>query len=171
MNLWSSSGEWLERAIGTYQRPLTRYSRNLVKNLESAKDVVQEAYLRLWKNGPIEFESPIRIWLYKTTRNLAIDHLRKEGRMNPTREEDQIELCCPESLPSEQLEFRQLAERLTPLIEGLPQKHQEVLRLKFQEDLSYSEISQITGHSVSHVGVLLHQAVMHLRDRVQEGAL
>jgi len=90
--------------------------------------------------------------------------------MNPLSEEDQIELQCPDSLPSEKVEFRQLSENVVSLIETLPQKHQEILRLKFQEELSYKEISEITGHSVNHVGVLLHQAILHLREAVQKGA-
>ena len=52
------------------------------------------------------------------------------------------------------------------LVEGLPEHQQEVVRLKFQEGLSYKEISRITTHSVSYVGVLLHEALKSIRVRI-----
>ena len=169
MPLWSKTQDWFQRAMDTYQRPLTRYIRNLLKNLESAHEVVQEAFLRLWKNGELEFESPIRIWLYKTSRNLAIDLLRKEGKMNPTSDEE-FELMCPKALPEEKVELKQIQENLNSLIDELPEKYKEILRLKFQEELSYKEMSEVTGHSPNHVGVLLHQAILHLREAISKGA-
>ncbi len=56
-------------------------------------------------------------------------------------------------------------------LEDLSKNQQEVLRLKFQEGLSYKEISHITGHSVSHVGVLIHEAMMKLRENLSERSL
>ena len=171
MNLWSSPKQWFQKAVDTYQRPLTRYSRNLLRNLEKSQEVVQEGYLKLWKNGPIEFESPIRVWLYKTTRNLAIDVLRKEGRMHPMSEEEEFVLECPDSLPNEKLEAKQIGEHLMKNIDKMPEKYKEILRLKFQEELSYKEMAEITGHTVNHIGVLLHQAILHLRKAVEKGGL
>ncbi len=42
----------------------------------------------------------------------------------------------------------------------LPEREREVVRLKFQERLSYKEIADVTGHSVSHVGVMIHNAIL-----------
>ena len=53
---------------------------------------------------------------------------------------------------------------------GLPPAQQEVIRLKFQNGMSYKDISRITGHSVSHVGVLLHSGIKTLRKTVKGGA-
>lgn len=53
--------------------------------------------------------------------------------------------------------------RVIALVSSLNENQQEVIRLKFQEGFSYKEISEITGHSVSHVGVLIHEAVAKLR--------
>lgn len=83
--------------------------------------------------------------------------------MHPMSEDDEKELLCPESIPSEKLEKKQIVAAIEGVMQELPEKHKEVLRLKFQEDLSYKEISTITGHSANHVGVILHQAILHLR--------
>ena len=50
---------------------------------------------------------------------------------------------------------------------ALPALQQEVLRLKFQAGLSYQEIAEVTGKSVSHVGVLLHEGLKSIRERVR----
>lgn len=54
------------------------------------------------------------------------------------------------------------------VLRTLPAGQQEVVRLKFQSDLSYREISDITGHSVTNVGNLLHTALATVRDRMRE---
>ena len=53
----------------------------------------------------------------------------------------------------------------------LPANQREVLRLKFQSELSYREISEITGHSVSNVGFLIHTGIRNLRDKLRPTGL
>ena len=50
----------------------------------------------------------------------------------------------------------------------MPELEREVLRLKFEDGLSYKEMSAVTGKSVSHVGVLLHTALKRIRDALQK---
>ena len=76
-----------------------------------------------------------------------------------------------EALPHELLERRETEDRAIALLDRLPDNQQEVIRLKFQNDLSYREIADITGHSVSNVGFLLHTGIKRLREmmgRVEE---
>ncbi len=67
--------------------------------------------------------------------------------------------------PVEQLEQKEADGFLLRIIATLPPRQQEVLQLKFQNDLSYQEISEITKLSVSNVGVLIHNALKTLRER------
>ncbi len=66
--------------------------------------------------------------------------------------------------PTEQLELRETNSRLLLLLERLPSTQQEVIRLKFQNDMKYREIAEITGQSISNVGFLLHTGLKRLRD-------
>ena len=72
----------------------------------------------------------------------------------------------PSGDPSPQalLEKRQSMGRVLSLLDALPDKQQEVIRLKFQHGLSYREISEVTGLSVSNVGYLLHRGLRSLRE-------
>ena len=61
------------------------------------------------------------------------------------------------------ISFQEDISQLQHCVIQLKPAEREVIRLKFQESMSYQEISAVTGHSVSYVGVLIHQAVEKLR--------
>ena len=69
------------------------------------------------------------------------------------------------AVPSAMEQEEQLADALK-ILSTLPANQQEVLRLKFQSDLSYQEISRITSLSVSNVGFLIHTGLKTIRERV-----
>ena len=64
------------------------------------------------------------------------------------------------------LEEHEAADAIYRLIAGLPENQQEVMRLKFENGLSYREISEVTGLTVTNVGYLLHTALCTLRAAV-----
>ncbi len=159
---------WFQKQVQRFQMPLTRYAISIIHSVESAREVVQDVFLKMWRQESFESDSGLRVWLFKTCRNSCIDLLRKEGRMGQLTDEGQDSLECPNELPSEVLEKKEMHETILDRFSDLPAKHQDVLRLKFQEDLSYKEISEITGHSVNHVGVLIHQGVIKLRESMSK---
>ena len=65
--------------------------------------------------------------------------------------------------PAAAFEQRESALLLRQLVADLPDNQQEVVRLKFEQGLSYREISEVTGKSVSNVGYLLHHGIAQLR--------
>ena len=75
-----------------------------------------------------------------------------------------------EPSPNERIEQEEASGFLLRIVATLPARQQEVLQLKFQNDLSYQEISEITKLSVSHVGVLIHTALKTLRVRHGQAA-
>ena len=66
---------------------------------------------------------------------------------------------------------RDSAENIFRMLDQLPDNQQEVVRLKFQNDMTYQEIADVTGLSVTNVGFLLHTAIKRLRELVQRGQL
>lgn len=70
--------------------------------------------------------------------------------------------------PPELLAGRETSSRLLNLLEALPANQQEVIRLKFQNDLKYREIAEITGLSVSNVGFQLHAGLKRLRELMKD---
>lgn len=73
--------------------------------------------------------------------------------------------------PTEQIERTELAAHVLELLTRLPDNQQEVIRLKFQQGLSYKEISSVTGLSVTNVGFLIHTGLKRLREQAREASI
>jgi RNA polymerase sigma factor (sigma-70 family) len=157
--------EWMHEVLSAYEGRLLRYTSRLVHEA-AAREIVQEAFLRLWQAPVDDVREQVRNWLYTVCRNLAFDLRKKEARLRAIDENDENDLVAPDK-PDEQAETGHSHRSIMKHVNRLPESHREVLRLKFQEDLSYKEISSITGHSISHVGVLLHEALLKLRTEIQ----
>jgi RNA polymerase sigma factor (sigma-70 family) len=149
------------------QGPLIRYAVLITGDLERARDVVQDTFLQLCSENRASLNGHLERWLYTVCRNRALDVRRKEGRMNPLTETTaEPSSNSPDAFVSmEQAETFQSALRI---LETLPSSQQEVIRLKFQSELSYKEISQVTGLSVTNVGFLIHAGLKAIRQAMVE---
>lgn len=77
-----------------------------------------------------------------------------------------MHLESAESGPQAALEQRQASASVLAILAELPERARDVVSLKFAAGLSYKEIAEVTGLSVSHVGVILHEAIGRLRERL-----
>jgi RNA polymerase sigma factor (sigma-70 family) len=156
-------GSFVQATVVEYQAPLTRYAARLVGDLDRARDVVQDTFVKLMAQQPTALNGHVAEWLYTVCRNRAMDVLRKEGRMIRFEEGQVDRVTADEPRPSRSMEAAETHDQLLRMIDRLPPNQQEVIRLKFQNGFSYKEISRITSLSISHVGVLIHHAVVRLR--------
>lgn len=152
--------------VREFEPRLTRYALHLVGDLEAARDVVQDTFVALWRSDPRRVADQLGAWLFTVCRNGALDMLRKERPMDPLDSAHALREAAPGPAPTSRAEQLDDQARLLVALGDLPARQQEVVRLRFHGELSYREISQITGLSESNVGVLLHQAVYALRDRL-----
>jgi RNA polymerase sigma-70 factor (ECF subfamily) len=154
---------FVQTAVVDYQSPLTRYAARLVGDPDRARDIVQDTFVKLMAQPPAVVDGHLAEWLFTVCRHRALDVLRKEGRMKRFEEGEMERVTAEAPRPTRSLEAEETHDALLRMIDRLPPTQQEVLRLKFQSGFSYKEISSITTHSVSHVGVLIHHAVTRLR--------
>ncbi len=158
----------MRAAVDRFAGPLTRYAMTITGNLESAQDVVQDTFVKLCAEDRSKVDSRLAPWLFTVCRNRAWDVQRKLKRMDPLSETEMRAQASEAPSPALVAERRETAGHVLQLMARLPQKQQEVVRLKFQNDLSYQEISEVTHLSVSHVGVLIHTALKMLRQQMQK---
>lgn len=144
------------------QGPLIRYALQFTGEVERARDVVQDTFLQLCSENRASLNGHLEPWLFTVCRNRALDVRRKEGRMNPLPETT----TEPSSNSPDALASMEQTEKLCSalkILETLPASQQEVIRLKFQNELSYKEISQVTGLSITNVGFLIHAGLKTIR--------
>lgn len=148
-----------------FERPLLQYATRIIGDQDRARDVVQETFVRLQRDGAdLEDNAPAK-WLFTVCRNRALNVCRKERRMTYLDEEILEAQPGGEPLPSERIEQSEARGFLMKIVASLPPRQQEVLQLKFQNDLSYQQIAEITKTSTNNVGVLIHTALKTLRER------
>jgi len=157
---------WILAALDLYEKPLLRYGARLLGNTEEARDVVQETFLELCKAKRDSVESHLAPWLFRVCRNRALDLRRKDKRMQPLSEALDQKMESPDGSPQAIMEKSQGAENLLGMVKKLPESQQEVVYLRFQAGLSYKEIAEVSGRSVSNVGVLIHTAVKTIREKM-----
>lgn len=112
-----------------------------------------------------------RRWLYRTVHNLALNHRRQSAKIVPLERDSEdaptpAQAPDPQPLPDEQIARLEGIGLVRLSLEGLEERDRELVKLKFNEGLSYKEISARTGLTVGHVGYLLHHALKTIGDEL-----
>lgn len=152
----------ITEALQRYERILVSYAKEITGDLESARDAVQETFLRLSRQDVVALEPRLRPWLFLVCRNCSLDHRRKVLRFSTEPLEDDAWMSEEPSAPARAIAAED-AVRLRELVSGLPRQQRELIKLKFEADLSYKEMAETLKTSVSTVGVQLHDAIKTLR--------
>jgi len=138
-------------------------ARRMLGNQADAEDVAQEVFLRVWTHaerwqpGRAQFGT----WLHRVATNLCLDRLRKR---RPENIDDIPEPASSEPQPDENLERRELAERVEAALQALPERQRLAVVLSHYQGLSNIEAAEILEVSVEAVESLLGRARRQLRD-------
>ncbi len=159
---------WVRTALDQYEAPLVRYAARITGDVDRARDVVQETFLRLCTEPRAKVDGHLREWLFAVCRNQAVDVLRKEGRMRSLSDAAVETHASRAESPPAVAEGREAASDVVRVLSGLPDNQQEVIRLRFQNGLSYREISAVTELTVSNVGYLIHMAIKAIREKLSD---
>lgn len=141
-----------------------RIAFRIVKDHEEARDVVQEALIKIWnKRDKMDQIENKEAYFMTITRNLGIDKLR--GRKMETSDiSERYDLESKSANPERIAVAKDEYKNLRKFISSLPENHKEVLELRDIDGYSYNEISEITGHSLEKVKVYLHRARLRIKE-------
>jgi RNA polymerase sigma-70 factor, ECF subfamily len=142
------------------------YARCL--NADTALDIVQEAFLRLWKQG--EQGEPIlnpRAWLLRVARNLAEDHAKSSFRRNGTHPPQIMNgIHARGPLPLERLEREETFAQLRDVLTQLSEPDREILTLRYALDYNANEIADVLAITITAVHMRLSRARQRLAERL-----
>lgn len=149
-----------------YVEKIYRFIYFKVQNKEDAEDLTSEVFLKAWQyiisKTPSTIESLSGL-LFSIARNAIID-LYRERAKKPLVSIEIVSEVASEQKEKETLEYQEDISHMIGLIKKLKQDYQEVLLLKYVEDLKISEIAKVTGKSTMNVRVLLHRAMKKLKE-------
>jgi RNA polymerase sigma-70 factor (ECF subfamily) len=138
-------------------------------NADTAMDITQEAFLRLWKQweGGERIVNP-RAWLLRVAHNLAEDHAKSAFRRNGTSAPQTMNgVAAHGPLPLEQLEQQETFARLREEMKQLPKADREILTLRYALDYSTGEIADVLGIHATAVHMRLSRARQRLAERLK----
>lgn len=150
--------------------PLYRYVYYRVEP-DIAEDITEEAFLKAWQNLKKykPGEHPFSAWLFRIAHNLVVDHYRKKQDFTeidenlPAKESD-IDPKRNTSLKIDKIQLHKI-------IRKLPDNYQQVIVLKYINDLSNPEISSVMGKSEGAIRTLQSRALKELRDMIEKNDL
>lgn len=163
----SDSHDLFLETLQRYERPLIRYAHGYTSDLEDARDIVQDVFVKLSQHIATLDKERLAPWLFTVCRNRALDHQRKHQRL-VVMETETLDLeTAADPAPNDALEQRETATALRELIETLPVRQREAVRLKFIAGLDYQQISAAMQTSIGNVGYLIHHGVAALKTKWQ----
>jgi RNA polymerase sigma-70 factor, ECF subfamily len=165
----------LDRLIVQYQHRLLRYLLFLTGNRDLAEDLFQETWMRVLVrgtqyNGAARFDT----WLFTIARNLLIDMRRKrtmaslEEMCEVDGEDRAFEIPSADPTPFDLYRIRENSQFVTEALLTLDPLHREVILLRFHEELSLEEISQVTRAPLSTVKSRLYRGMASLKPRIEK---
>lgn len=152
-----------ERLLEQFGDRTLRYLRGLVG--DAAEDVQQEVWLAVYR-GVRTLAAPhaFRTWLFRTTRNRALDFLRRQKREWELLDDADVDaIGNAAAAPSPDTE---MADAALDSLDALAPAHREVLLLRYRDDMSYEQIALVIGCSVGTVRSRLHYAKQRLHDAI-----
>ncbi|MBC7767037.1 RNA polymerase sigma factor [Arenimonas sp.] len=166
--------EHLSHIIDRYRIKLERYiDRRTNVNNHDKEDILQDVFIKIYRNINDYDDSLIfSSWIYRITHNYIIDWHRKNkkhiGISIDDEESKLIYILQDENLTPDNQEIcdQENLERIKKEIKKLSQEYQEILILKFFEDKSYEEISDILKISTNSVGVKINRAKKLLKEKI-----
>ena len=163
LNLTIQLNSILER----YESPLLRYAARLTGDVESARDVVQDVFVRFCETDRASIDGRVEQWLFTVCRNRALDVRRKDGRMKLIAD-DKLAANSHATFNSiGKAEQSEQSQGILQMLTTLPDNQQEALRLKFDGGLSYKAIAKVLETSPGNVGMLIHTGLKKLREQLK----
>ncbi len=156
--------QFIERAMADFESPLIGYAMTILHDIERSRDVVQDTFIRLCQQDISKVRDGLKTWLFTVCRNRSLDVLRKEKRIQPLDDVKWQRVAGTGLQPDEKALHDERVAEVMRYLARLSNNQREVILLKFQQGLSYAEITEVTGLTSGNVGFLIHTGLKRLRE-------
>ncbi|MDR0264351.1 RNA polymerase sigma factor [Sphingobacterium puteale] len=157
----STREEAFRLLLKKYQQKIYWHVRRMVIDHDDADDVVQDIFVKVWKNlGNFREDSQLYTWLYRIATNECITFLNKKKQKQNVSLDDDTTAYLAETLADGNYFNGDKAQmKLQQALLTLPEKQKLVFNMKYFEDMKYEEISEVLGTSVGALKASYHLAV------------
>ncbi len=153
----------------THFKGLCSFALKYVKDLDTAKEIVQDSFLSLWeKREQIDLSKPVKSYLTTAIYNKSINHLRDNKKFNSDILNFEELYPFNENERNDRLVTNELNRKIHDSINELPEKCREIFMMNRFEDLKYREIAEKLDISIKTVETHMSKALQHMRSRLVE---
>jgi RNA polymerase sigma factor (sigma-70 family) len=146
-------------SVDNYSDGIYRFILGNIKDKDTARDIVQDSYEKLWKKlNQVSFES-VKSYLFTTAYHTMIDYTRKNSRITSLENFDTDHMIHSK-------QYDDLQDILRKALGKLPEVQRSVILLRDYEGYSYQEIGEITGLSESQVKVYIYRGRVYLKNYI-----
>jgi RNA polymerase sigma-70 factor (ECF subfamily) len=156
--------------INRHQSKIFGFIYSKISDRDISNDIFQDTFIKViktLKSSAYNEEGKFLPWVMRIAHNLIIDHFRKNKKMPMYRETEEFSIFSIMSDDSLTIENKIIKEQvemdLKKLIEELPADQKEVLVMRMYQDMSFKEISEITGVSINTALGRMRYALMNMR--------
>jgi RNA polymerase sigma-70 factor (family 1) len=148
---------------------LTQFAFSLVKSQEAAREIVDEVFIRIWRNKTtIQNIQNLTVYLYTATKNTALNYLSLHAKKNITQSFDNLPVqMIDEQSPEKKMINAEILTKITQAIEELPPRCKMVFKLVREDGLSYKEVGAILNISPKTVDAQMVIAVKQVSEKVR----
>lgn len=168
-----------EQLVEKYKQPIVNLMFRMVHDLEEAEDLAQNVFIRVFRSAArYEVSAKFSTWLFTIARHLCLNEIRRRSRHpaesleagtaesdsdRPARQYEDTKIFSP---PANYLQT-ELEEKIQQALDALPEKQRLAIVLCRQDELSYEEIAEVLGCSVSATKSLIHRGRETLKQRLK----
>ncbi len=160
----------LSTLIKRHESKIYGFIYSKIADRDISNDIFQDTFIkviRTLKSNSYNEEGKFLPWVMRISHNLIVDHFRKTKKMPMYRETEEFSIFSVMSDDSLTIEnkmiFDQVEVDLKKIIEELPEDQKEVLVMRMYQDMSFKEISELTGVSINTALGRMRYALMNLR--------
>ena len=143
-------------------------SLKMLADVEEAKDVVQDTFIKVWQNmASYDDRYSFNTWVYTIASRLCLDRLRKVRPIGPAETDERVfEQVADDNDPERQLESSEWVSVIKVMADGLSGKQKLVFTLSQLEGLDAAQITEITGLDADQIKSNLYAAKKNIRERL-----
>lgn len=155
------------RIIKKYQEKLYWHIRRMVVDHEDANDVLQNMFIKVWKNlANFREDSQLYTWMYRIATNESLTFLEQQKKRTSTSLNDAEGYLSNKLVADKDFDGNKLEWKLQMAIQELPQKQKAVFNLRYFEEMPYEEMSRVLETSEGALKASYHHAVKKIEDYI-----
>jgi RNA polymerase sigma-70 factor (ECF subfamily) len=148
---------------------LVKYAGTLIKDQDTAEEIVQDLFFRLWQNKEkLNIESSLNGYLFRSVHNSCLHHIEHRKVVDRHAREMMLEPDLSTEDPAEMLQYSELQAKIARILERLPERCGQIFCMNRFEGLKYSEIAEKLSVSVKTVEANMGKALKEFRKALAE---